>query len=614
MPGITLTNDVDNTRLNSGMEAFHEKVSTVTEESVKDMGEFGKSMTKLGPIIGGVLAIIGGFKEAVGEAFEKSEEIQKMSGELSITKDKVQTLTSAAKFYGVASDELSGNLLKLSVNTQKALEGSEEQVKAFEDLGLSADDIKGKSLDQVFEKISDAVSNSTDKHKALLDVERLMGKSSGELAEMMNAGSSAIEAQGDKTYKLGAVTINTLNAMSRGWGIVSTDIVSWSGTAFAFVENSWNATANVLAGGINLLGIEFRTLGNVAYDSLHGNFNKIKQDVLDGSAQMDEAIAKAKQGAKDAFNVKGIGDDEDVAKFGGENGDGGFGIPKDVEEAAKRIQELQAETYEKQHAAIYENMDATQKLADLEKRIAEQRSLADPTLMVNTPLQKAEATAKAADLELEKAKLIKDQKKEHLELEKEYNATLVNGDTSHKDKIRLLEREQDSLVDAVVAATDKNDRLKAEIALQNNINEIKKEYVDMAKEEMDLARQKAAEESKNAHSLRETLGVRKHRGGSDGGMGGDLLANYNHYNSAITANQRANGFGSINDSALPFSQHNDYLNSSSAAKKVPSTSAVKDTTTPLLSSIDRTQKMTLQQIKMITGGQLGSGDQSFASA
>ena len=103
-----------------------------------------------------------------------------------------------------SSEGLEGALRVLARSTQDALDGGEASARAFARLGISVDDLAGKSPDQVLAMIADGmreIPTATERTALAMD---LLGRSGGALVPMLVEGSDGIERMRERARMLGA--------------------------------------------------------------------------------------------------------------------------------------------------------------------------------------------------------------------------------------------------------------------------------------------------------------------------------------------------------------------------------------------------------------------------
>jgi ABC-type transporter Mla subunit MlaD len=151
----------------------------------------------------GALATVQGAISSVKQAFDEMDQVADTAARLGTSSDALVALGYAAQMSGSSAETLNGALEKMQNLIGEAANGSDTAAKAFAQLGLSVDDLKGLSADQAFAAISEQmqhVGSATDRTKIAIDI---FGKSGGELVQLLGQGSEGLNAMGKEAEGLG---------------------------------------------------------------------------------------------------------------------------------------------------------------------------------------------------------------------------------------------------------------------------------------------------------------------------------------------------------------------------------------------------------------------------
>lgn len=142
----------------------------------------------------------------VKSAVNAADELNKLSQRTGIAVETLSLLKPAAQLSGVALQEFTNGLERLSVSMLNAARGSKEQADAFAALGVSVTDASGqlRSTEEVLLDIADAFAAMPDgSAKAALAI-KIFGRSGAELIPFLNQGRAGIRALTDEMQALGA--------------------------------------------------------------------------------------------------------------------------------------------------------------------------------------------------------------------------------------------------------------------------------------------------------------------------------------------------------------------------------------------------------------------------
>lgn len=209
----------------------------------------GSSVSGLTAALGvgiGVAALSGLAKNAFDVAAAMDESAQKMG----VTVEAFQELNLAATQNGISQESLAGAMAKLNKNVGLLAEGSPQAVKAFEKLGLTFDDLKGKSPDQQLGTIADALNKLPDVQQRVAVGSAIMGRGFSELLPLINGGSAALDKYAQTSRNQGEITTEEakkLDELSDSWdrmkirlGVFTAKLIA-TGAEFVSKSDAWLA-------------------------------------------------------------------------------------------------------------------------------------------------------------------------------------------------------------------------------------------------------------------------------------------------------------------------------------------------------------------------------------
>ncbi|NCX93112.1 MAG: hypothetical protein EBX40_00335 [Gammaproteobacteria bacterium] len=166
-----------------------------------------------GGLIAGAFAfdkIIAGFSSAI----EKGDQLQDIANKFGIAASSLQQIGNAASLSGSGIDDVASSMNKLSVNAGKAIGGDTGLVKAFEDIGLSVEQLKSMSPQEIFFALSKSIKVTNDPLVAFAKAQAVAGKSVTALLETLKMGPEEIQNVGDAMGVFSDQQISSLSALS----------------------------------------------------------------------------------------------------------------------------------------------------------------------------------------------------------------------------------------------------------------------------------------------------------------------------------------------------------------------------------------------------------------
>lgn len=207
MPGSAM---IGNLAVNLTMEtAAFQKGANIAEKRAEAMrsrfAAAGKSVAGLGAALGvgiGVAAI----SSLARNAFEMASALDESSQKMGVTVEALQELNLAAEQSGVSQETLAASMGKLNRSLGDLQLGKKSAVDAFAQIGLSADELKGKSPDQALRLIADALNKLPSVQERVSVGSQIMGRGFSQLLPLINGGSAALDAYAVKSREAGQIS------------------------------------------------------------------------------------------------------------------------------------------------------------------------------------------------------------------------------------------------------------------------------------------------------------------------------------------------------------------------------------------------------------------------
>ena len=122
------------------------------------------------------------------EAINTAGKINDLSTQLGVTAEFLQEMQFAAEMSGSSLEGVSGALEKIAVARTKALQGNQGLIAAFEQFGITAEELKTAKLEDIFLKIGKTFENVANPQQLLEPFRELAGRGSGALIPSMVEG------------------------------------------------------------------------------------------------------------------------------------------------------------------------------------------------------------------------------------------------------------------------------------------------------------------------------------------------------------------------------------------------------------------------------------------
>lgn len=193
---------VDNDKANESIsktESKAEMLGKTLSNGVKTAGKWA-----LG-IAGGVTAAGTALFAMANETAMAADAIDKLSERTGINREELQRWKYAAGQSGADIGKLEVGMKTLSDQMDAASQGSEKNISTFEKLGISIEDLKTKSQQDIFGSVMQALADMPQGAERNALGNDVLGKSYTELLPLLNAGSAGMSDLMKRADELGIV-------------------------------------------------------------------------------------------------------------------------------------------------------------------------------------------------------------------------------------------------------------------------------------------------------------------------------------------------------------------------------------------------------------------------
>jgi hypothetical protein len=286
----------------------------------------------------------------LSSAIDKGDQLQDLANRFGISASALQEVGNAASLSGAGIEDVASAMNKLAVNAGKAIGGDTDMEAKFKNIGLSVEQLRGMSPQDIFYALSDAVASNTDPLDAFAKAQEVAGKAAIPLIETLRMGPAAIQESGQAMGVWGDETIANLAA-------ASDEVKTFQNTmtiGFGAVASIINPTIKVF----KALTEEMTLLAAAAWELAKGNVAGAKQLAKQaGQAGMDIE--------RDKYKEKGAGKPMDLE---GGAGGGKKAAAKPAKETEKAEKDAIKERTDEAMRALKEEESEKKLAADSEER------------------------------------------------------------------------------------------------------------------------------------------------------------------------------------------------------------------------------------------------------
>lgn len=177
-------------------------------EAGKKIGDAIKKAIKLAGIGAAIKAAVDAGKKAwqdITSVAEYGDQIEKTSQKVGLSTDAYQRWDYAMQIAGTSMQDCTVGLKTLTNTYDDAISGSTSAVEKFDRLGLSMDDLAGKSREEIFGTVVNALQNVTDETQKAAIANDFFGKSGQNLLPMFNMTNEELARTMEEADKYGVV-------------------------------------------------------------------------------------------------------------------------------------------------------------------------------------------------------------------------------------------------------------------------------------------------------------------------------------------------------------------------------------------------------------------------
>jgi hypothetical protein len=188
------------------------QLARALKRAQKRLSAFGDSARAIGArftAIGG--AALAGFGAAIGVFVKAGDALDKMSLRTGLSVEALSELEYAASQSGASMEDVEKGVRTMQRTINDAERGLSTATEAFEELGLSAEQLRSLTPEKQFTLIADRISKIEDPSKRAAIAMQVLGKSGSQLLPLMLNGAAGIEALRKQARDLG-LTISTETA------------------------------------------------------------------------------------------------------------------------------------------------------------------------------------------------------------------------------------------------------------------------------------------------------------------------------------------------------------------------------------------------------------------
>lgn len=191
--------DTDTKGLQAGLKDSEKRMGKFTAGIRKHSKAVGIGMAAMGA------AIVGAAVLSVKSWANMGDEIAKMARKTGFSTEALSELRHAAMLSGTDLATVEKATKRMSKAISDAGDGMATYVRAFEKIGMQAEDFAGMRPEDAFIKIAEAIAEVEDPLKRAAIAQDLFGRAGMDLLPMFDSGAEGLKAMREEAHKLGIV-------------------------------------------------------------------------------------------------------------------------------------------------------------------------------------------------------------------------------------------------------------------------------------------------------------------------------------------------------------------------------------------------------------------------
>jgi len=165
---------------------------------------FGAGASKIGVGMVGIGAAVAGPLALATKSFiSQGDQVQKMAIRTGLAAEAVSELGYAAEQSGSNIETLEKGVRKMQQSITDAGRGLSTAVDGLEEMGLSADQLEGKSVEEQLNLIADGIASIDDPTRRAAAAMKILGRAGTQLIPLMEGGAAGMAELRDQARALG---------------------------------------------------------------------------------------------------------------------------------------------------------------------------------------------------------------------------------------------------------------------------------------------------------------------------------------------------------------------------------------------------------------------------
>jgi hypothetical protein len=223
MADLELKSGFDWSATRAGLEEMRAFANNATRNIQSDI----KNVFSAGSLAGALT--LGAIEEGIRRTVEYGNKVYELGKRFAVSTDTIQQFGNVAEKSGSSLEGVAMGFNRLDIASSKALGGNQEIVKSFNNLGVTVEDLKQLTPEQIMLKIGSSSMNAADMVK-------ILGRNGTELRETLRKLADGSEELSDA---IGVKQINALHRADEAWKTWSQNVRVYTADLIGNVIQGW---------------------------------------------------------------------------------------------------------------------------------------------------------------------------------------------------------------------------------------------------------------------------------------------------------------------------------------------------------------------------------------
>lgn len=257
------------------------------------------SFSEVAGAVAGVVTAVTAVVVAVGTTVAKfasfGDAIDKNSQKVGMTAGAYQEWNYALELAGTSMEQCAGGFRTLTNKMDDAKSGSASAISAFKEVGVSVQDLKTKSSQDIFKQVVNGLQNMEDKSKRAATANDLFGRSGQQLAPLLNMTASALDEAFERARAYGIVISDqAVSASAQFTDALTTLKMSIKGTATEMASTLMPALSQVIDGFTKIFNGDSSGEGDITegIEGFIGQLLDMLPDMVDAGLTLMEGLGR----------------------------------------------------------------------------------------------------------------------------------------------------------------------------------------------------------------------------------------------------------------------------------------------------------------------------------